>query len=181
MLKKLNVGCGNEILRGYVNLDIAELPGVDVVHDLNKLPWPFEDNRFEEIRIIHVLEHLPDTVRIMEELWRISNAGCKVIVCVPYWNSWRSVGDPTHVKGFHQKTFDFFDPNREHGKMRSYYTHARFEIAKISYWLHLLPQGRGWVCIGNGILKWVLAFFATYLNNIICAVEFELIALKEQG
>ena len=40
-MKKLNLGCGNDIRQGYINLDVAELDGVDVVWDVNKLPLPF--------------------------------------------------------------------------------------------------------------------------------------------
>jgi len=37
-MKKLNLGCGNDIKKDYVNLDIAKLQGVNVVWDVNKLP-----------------------------------------------------------------------------------------------------------------------------------------------
>ena len=56
---KLNVGCGKDIRPDFVNLDVAPLPGVDVVHDLTRKPWPFEDKRFDHIELINVLEHLP--------------------------------------------------------------------------------------------------------------------------
>jgi predicted SAM-dependent methyltransferase len=55
---KLNIGCGKKILEGYVNLDKIKLPGVDVVQDLNKYPWEFQDNTFDEIYADNVMEHL---------------------------------------------------------------------------------------------------------------------------
>ncbi len=57
-LKKLNLGCGLNHREGYVNLDAVKLPGVDVVHDLNKMPYPFKTNQFDEIICQHLLEHL---------------------------------------------------------------------------------------------------------------------------
>lgn len=39
---KLNLGCGNDIREGWVNLDINKKEGVNVVHDLNEVPLPFE-------------------------------------------------------------------------------------------------------------------------------------------
>ena len=36
--QKLNLGCGTEIKKGWVNLDSVALAGVDVVHDIEKLP-----------------------------------------------------------------------------------------------------------------------------------------------
>ena len=66
---RLNVGCGTDVRPDWVNLDIAPLPGVDVVHDLNDLPLPFEDERFAEIECRDVLEHL-DYTRLLRELHR---------------------------------------------------------------------------------------------------------------
>ena len=47
--RKLNLGSGIDIRPGYVNLDVAALPGVDVVHDLAELPLPFETAAFDEV------------------------------------------------------------------------------------------------------------------------------------
>ncbi|HPC10341.1 MAG TPA: class I SAM-dependent methyltransferase, partial [archaeon] len=66
---KLNIGCGKKILKGYINLDVVKLPGVDIVHDLNKYPWPFKDNYFDEIYADNVLEHLDDIIKPIEEIW----------------------------------------------------------------------------------------------------------------
>lgn len=46
-MNRLNLGCGNNIKERWVNLDILEGKGVDVVHDLNELPLPFENEKFE--------------------------------------------------------------------------------------------------------------------------------------
>lgn len=53
---KLNVGSGGSPLEGYVNLDMAESPGVDVLARAPSLP--FLDGAFEEIYAGHFLEHL---------------------------------------------------------------------------------------------------------------------------
>lgn len=39
-LKRLNLGCGRNIKKDWVNLDSADLPGVDVVHNVENLPLP---------------------------------------------------------------------------------------------------------------------------------------------
>lgn len=53
--ERLHVGCGNEVLPGWVNHDLVALPGVDVVQDLDSYPWPFDDDRFAVVRLHHVL------------------------------------------------------------------------------------------------------------------------------
>src|SRR5688500_1781806 len=135
--KRLNLGCGSDIRPGHVNLDVAALPGVDVVHDLASLPYPFPDDRFEHITAFNILEHLPDTIGVLEELWRISRQGGELHVRVPYWNSLDGVTDPTHVRWFNQYTFQFFDPTNPRCQRRSYYTKARFRIAEESFFVRV--------------------------------------------
>ena len=61
--------------RGGVNLDAVELPGVDTVTDLElcrENPLPFEDDRFDEFLLSHVIEHVQNTLPLMQELHRIA-------------------------------------------------------------------------------------------------------------
>ena len=52
---RLNLGCGHVPLNGYLNIDMRELPGVDITAQLDKLP--FEARSVKEIFSSHVLEH----------------------------------------------------------------------------------------------------------------------------
>ena len=70
-MQKLHIGCGYEILPGYLNTDSLPLPGVDQVLDLDQFPYPFEDNTFDEVFSAHVLEHVSDLGKTMEEFTRI--------------------------------------------------------------------------------------------------------------
>ena len=49
MKTKLHLGCGHIIKDGWLNHDIVQLSGVDVVHDLRVFPWPFADGQFDEV------------------------------------------------------------------------------------------------------------------------------------
>jgi len=72
MKKNLLVGCGHSRIKRIwvgdqtswdgevVTLDMNEDCKPDVLHDLEVLPYPFEDNTFDEIHAYGVLEHLSD-------------------------------------------------------------------------------------------------------------------------
>ena len=54
---KLNLGCGNDIREGYINIDpYTNLKSVDMCADV--LDLPFKDNTIDEIYISHVMEHM---------------------------------------------------------------------------------------------------------------------------
>ncbi len=173
---KLHLGCGNIIKQGYVNVDMSALPGVDVVADLGKFPWPFENNSAEVIELHNVLEHLPDVFRTMEELYRISAPGCKVLITVPYYNSIDYGSDPSHLHPFSQRSLDFLDSRTPAGKERPYYSTARFKIQDIDYH-HTLLLGK-WMFVRNRLGRKIVGALAFFLCNIIRAMTFHLEAEK---
>jgi len=113
---KLNLGCGRDIRKGYVNLDVAKLEGVDVVHNINEFPYPFKDNEFEEVYCKHVLEHVDDLIPVMEELTRISKPVGKIKIIAPYFAGQGAYNDPTHQKFFTYRTFEYFSPGGYYSK-----------------------------------------------------------------
>jgi SAM-dependent methyltransferase len=115
---QLNLGCGHDIRDGWVNLDSAGLPGVDVVHNLDDLPIPLPDGRFTEIVCKDILEHV-DVVPVMAELHRLLAPGGRLRIQSPHFTSRNFYIDPTHRKAFSVDTFDFFTRNSSHE--RSYY------------------------------------------------------------
>ena len=109
----LNLGSGADIKmtninKKWTNLDILKLKGVDVVHNLNKFPYPFKNNEFDEVYTSHCLEHLDDLVKVMNELKRICKNGAKIIIRVPHFSCGVSYRDPTHKRLFSYFTFDYF-------------------------------------------------------------------------
>ena len=106
---KLNLGAGLDIKEGHVNLDGVKLQGIDVVHNLNKFPYPFEDNTFDEVRASHVIEHLKDLINTMEEIHRIAKPNAKIVIKVPYFAWSLAQGHPTHMKMFSLGSFYYFD------------------------------------------------------------------------
>jgi SAM-dependent methyltransferase len=105
--KKLNLGCDFDYKEGWINLDFHTNLKADVIHDLNNFPWPFKDNTFKFILANHVIEHLREIPKVMNELWRISKPGAIIKIVVPYFNNFNSFRDVTHINFF---TWDTFSP-----------------------------------------------------------------------
>ena len=114
MAETLDIGCGQSKTPGAVGIDILPAPGVDIVHDLNRLPWPLEANRFDTIVCSHVLEHLLDLVGVLNEIHRVSRNGARVRIITPHFSSLNSWEDPTHTRHFARRSFSFFDTQSKH-------------------------------------------------------------------
>jgi SAM-dependent methyltransferase len=131
---KLNLGCGTDIRPGFVNLDSAALPGVDVVHDLRELPLPFGDREFDEVVCQDVLEHL-DYAPLLGEIHRVLRPGGRVVIRSPHFTSRAVYLDPTHRTAFSVDTLRFFVRGDAYAE-RSYYFpfhFSRVESARITF------------------------------------------------
>lgn len=105
---KLNAGCGQWIMPDAVNLDAAPLPGVDVVHDLDQTPWPFDAATFDAVEAWHVFEHLWEPVAFMREAWRVLKPGGLLFIAVPHYQSRNAFTDPTHKRFCTEETWDYW-------------------------------------------------------------------------
>ncbi|MCR4285721.1 MAG: class I SAM-dependent methyltransferase [Candidatus Kaiserbacteria bacterium] len=128
-LQKLNLGCGTDIMEGWVNLDIASLPGVDVVHNIEDLPLPLADNSFDEILCNDILEHV-DYPPVLKEMVRILTPGGVIHIRSPHFSSRNNYVDPTHKSRFSVETFHFFVRGMHAWKKRQYY--FDFAFSKIA-------------------------------------------------
>jgi SAM-dependent methyltransferase len=111
---RVNLGCGTRPLDGWVNLDVVKLPGVDVVHDLNEVPWPFADGEAAEIMAEDVFEHVADALAFMAECWRVLAPGGHLRLRTTYWKSRNAFTDPTHVRFCTEETFDYWCAGTEY-------------------------------------------------------------------
>ncbi len=103
----LDIGCGTrKIEPESVGIDIAPSPAVDIVWDLERYPWPLEDNRFERIHMSHIIEHFRDIPRAMAEVHRVARPGAEVIIATPHFSSHNSYADPTHKAHLAAASFD---------------------------------------------------------------------------
>jgi len=116
---KLNLGCGNDYRKGWVNVDTGNCRK-DLHHDIEELPLPFADDTFDEVLMMHVLEHVERKTfpAFMRELHRICRPGALIHIEVPYYNSRNAWTDFTHKNFFTEDSFGYFDRNsplRENG------------------------------------------------------------------
>src|SRR5438445_10983442 len=102
----LDVACGFRKVPGAFGVDAAALPGVDLVHNLNELPYPFPEHCADEIHLNHVLEHFDNPLPIMEEVWRLARPNGKVAIRTPHYSGIYAWRDPTHRRCFSAESLD---------------------------------------------------------------------------
>lgn len=134
-MMKLELGCGRVPTPGYVHHDRRlHAAHVDVCHDLNRLPWPWDDGACAEILALDVFEHL----HLMPEAWlrechRLLRPAGLLHLRVPIFGSPWHLIDPTHVRGFHPLNFDYFILGRElHQKYGCYYFDFAFADGQVA-------------------------------------------------
>lgn len=81
---KLNLGCGKDKLKGYINMDMRDY-GHNIVRDVRR-GIPFNDNTFDEVFTSHFMEHIghEDIYFVVEEVYRVLKDGGKFIIRVPH-------------------------------------------------------------------------------------------------
>lgn len=112
-MKKLNLGSGDKRIPGFLNVDKFDTFEPDIVHDLEIFPYPFLENEIEEIKLIHVLEHIGQTpdifINIMKELYRICVDQANIHISVPHPRHDDFLADPTHVRPITTLGLSLFD------------------------------------------------------------------------
>ena len=95
---KIDLGAGRNKRDGFLGVDVRKFQGVDIVCDLGKDKWPWDNNSVDEAHSSHMIEHLTATQRIwfVNELYRVLAPGAKCTVVTPHWASCRAYGDLTH-------------------------------------------------------------------------------------
>ncbi|MBI5754797.1 methyltransferase domain-containing protein [Candidatus Peregrinibacteria bacterium] len=73
------------------NLDLHLYPNVDIVADVTALPFP--DNSIDMILFKNVLEHVPDPLRAMSEIYRVLKKGGYLYIKIPFLQPFHAVPD----------------------------------------------------------------------------------------
>jgi len=129
---KLNLGCGDRLLDGYINVDKFGNP--DIKCDLEVFPWPWNDSCAEEVILSHVLEHLGSTadiyLNIIKELYRVCKPDAIVKIDVPHPRHDDFITDPTHCRVVTPRSLLHFDQ-----QMNQYWIQNRFSDTPLGVYL----------------------------------------------
>jgi SAM-dependent methyltransferase len=175
-LRTLDVGCGINKVAGAIGIDRNASSRADVLCDLDHFPYPFCDSSFDRVHVVHVIEHLADIVRSMEEFHRLARSGGEVLVVTPHYSDFSSFCDPTHL--WHLNSFSLRYFGEDHGVF-GYYSAVRFaeiyvRVTLLSFWRWL---GFEWLVNASARFR---RFWEHYLCYIVRgkAIEWRLQVLK---
>ena len=175
-MRILDVGCGINKKAGAVGVDRNLASRADVIADLDRFPYPFRDSAFDGLQAVHVIEHLSDVIRSMEEFHRLVRGGGEVFIVTPHYTDFSSFCDPTHKSHLNSFIFRYF--GEDHGGF-GYYSKARFR--EISVRVRLLAF---WRWLGFELLVNQFPRYRRFWEHYLCyvvrgkAMAFEFEVLK---
>ena len=170
-MRILDVGCGINKFPGAIGIDRNRATAADVICDLDRFPYPFADGSFDGLRAIHVIEHLTDVIRTMEEFHRLVKPGGRVRIETPHYTDHSSFCDPTHKHHLTSFSFRYFGAN--HGGF-GYYTQAKFREISVRVKLLAFWRWLGFEFLVNRSLRF-RRFWEYYLCYVVRGkvMEFE--------
>jgi len=166
-LKKLNLGSGKDYKKGWINLDYNKSLNPDIIHNLDVFPYPFREEAFDVIYCSHVLEHVNDFFKTLEELLKITKKGGIIHIRVPHFSNGNGYNDLTHRRFFGWFTF----PQITKG-----YYNKRYPLKIISQRFNFLAENHPFA---NKLLSWFFnilpkQFYERFLCWIIPVGEIEI-------
>lgn len=129
----IHLGSGGSKHPGFYNLDLLELPDVDISADLNKPLDLIPDNSVISVYTRHTLEHIDNFIGLMAELHRICRSDAEIHIIVPHFSNPYHYSDPTHVRPFGLYTMHYFiDKDDQPGrKVPDFYKDIRFHLTYV--------------------------------------------------
>lgn len=164
----VDIGCGTR-KEGDVGIDYYPYPGVDVVHDLTRFPWPIPNGTFDRAVSHQVIEHLPHSESVagqdvffafFDEVWRILKPGGIFAFDVPHYGWPDAYCDPTHRRFYSEKAFNYF------------WTPERDPLYPRKPWQLVSIRTDRWYGIGGVINTWHVQKYAPRLDRLFCRLRF---------
>jgi SAM-dependent methyltransferase len=162
-MRTLDVGCGINKLKGSIGIDRNPASRADVLCDLDRFPYPFRDSSFDALQAVHVIEHVSDVIRTMEEFHRLVRDGGEVYIVTPHYTDFSSFCDPTHR--WHLNSFSLRYFGADHGGF-GYYSRATFEEISVRVKLLALWRWLGFELLVNSFPRY-RRFWEHYLCYVV--------------
>ncbi|MGB6482405.1 MAG: methyltransferase domain-containing protein [Candidatus Acidiferrales bacterium] len=178
MPRILDVGCGPKKYPGSIGIDMNPNTAADVLCHLDRGSLPFRDSVFDEVRAIHLIEHVDNVIRTIEEFHRITRPGGIIFLVTPHYTDFSSFCDPTHRWHLNSFSFWYFYPEGLHGEA-SWYSRARVKQRHLRVRLLQVWRYLGFEFLVNHSLRF-RRFWEFYLCYVVRGkvMEFELEVLK---
>lgn len=127
---KLDLGCGSTKRAGFIGVDGKNLPGVDIVVDLEEGLSFLPDECVDTIYSSHFFEHVENLELLMGECFRVLKREGRMEVRVPHFSNPYFYSDYTHRRFFGLYTFHYFaaTENQLVRKVPNFYTDVRFRV-----------------------------------------------------
>lgn len=161
MPRVLDLGCGRNKYPGSIGVDNNARSVADVLCDLDRPPYPFADNSFDEVRAVHVVEHTENVIHFMEEVHRLLRPGGRLYLVTPHYSDVSSFTDPTHRWHLTTQSFSYFTGREDY----SFYSPARFRELRVKVQLLRL-----WRWLGFGLLVNHSRLFRKFWEQYLCLV-----------
>lgn len=104
---KINLGCGNIFIEGFVGIDNSLFSKADKIMDLEDV-WEIEDNSVEYIIANDIIEHLSNPIHTMNEIWRVCRDGAIAELQIPTTDGRGAFQDPTHRSFWNANSFCYY-------------------------------------------------------------------------
>jgi ubiquinone/menaquinone biosynthesis C-methylase UbiE len=129
----LELGCGTATHPGRVGIDRLDMPGVDIVADLNERLAFLPDSSVDAIHSRSLFEHLTEFDSLMREIVRVLKPGGRCHVFVPHFSNPYYYSDPTHVRFFGLYTFYYYVPKERQLRrtVPTFYSDTKIEIHRV--------------------------------------------------
>jgi SAM-dependent methyltransferase len=142
----VELGCGPKKQAGRIGVDLVELPGVDIVADIEFGLHFLPDACVDEIHAHSIFEHIRNFEQLMREMLRVLKPGGKVFCFVPHFSNPYYFSDYTHIRFFGYYTFFYFcefdqQPER---KVPIFYTDIRIDVESVDLVFTSPFRSRSW-------------------------------------
>lgn len=162
---KINLGSGMDYREGFCNVDMCKDIKIDILHDLNVYPYPFQDDSADVIVASHIIEHMDDPMRFMEECYRILKENGKLIIDCPIGGTWASY-HLNHKYNLSPYSFKIIEPKDKWAFQFPF----KFKIDKMRIFMPVIKEKIGF--------PWRFLYINCFVNNVFTKMRVELIKLR---